>query len=70
MPSPVNLILMCVEPEFRESAHHVGDNAADFHELIRVNYFKDSLSIWSFLREPMNVLPQVLRSDSRVDEAN
>jgi hypothetical protein len=70
MPSPANPILMCVEPEFRESAHRVGDNAADFHEILQVNAFKDSLSIWSLLREPMSELPQVLGFDSRIDEAN
>jgi hypothetical protein len=70
MPLPVNLILMCIEPEFRESAHHVGDNAADFREVLRANAFKDSLSIWSLLREPMNQLPQVHGFDSRFDEAN
>ncbi|KAJ8595027.1 P-loop containing nucleoside triphosphate hydrolase protein [Rhizopogon salebrosus TDB-379] len=49
-----------ITAQFRESAHHVGDNAADFREVLRANAFKDSLSIWSLLREPMNQLPQIV----------
>jgi len=62
--------LMCPEPEFRESAQRVGDDAGEFRVLHQIHSMKKRLSIVPILRDAMHELPQVVEIDLRVDEAN